>query len=176
MDIKEEWRKIYGKYEVSNTGKVRSLNYNNTGKLKELKLKELKLKENKYGQMEVKLSQNNKAKDYMVARLVATIFIPNPQNKPLVIHKNKDKKDNSINNLEWAYTSEEKHNTYNKGSRKNAVPSFTKITYKGKNYKKYSQIAKEMGINQRTFNHRLELGWGLNEALEIPVGNKKVVK
>lgn len=153
---------------VSNTGKVISTNYNNTGRPKELKQKE-----NKFGQMEVSLSQNNKKKDYMVARLVAIHFIPNPMQKPLVIHKTKNKKRNDILNLKWAYTSEEKHNTYNKGSRKNAVPSFTKISYNGKNYKNYKDIAKDLNINARTFSKRLELGWGLYEALEIPIGKQK---
>lgn len=56
----EEWTDIKGyegKYIISNTGKVVSLNYNNTGKPKESKLKI-----NKYGYNEVKLSKNNKAK------------------------------------------------------------------------------------------------------------------
>ena len=48
----EIWKDILGyegKYQVSNTGKVRSMNYNNTGKIRELKLKL-----NKYGYYEVK--------------------------------------------------------------------------------------------------------------------------
>lgn len=166
----EKWIDINnygGKYQVSNTGKVRSMNYNNTNTIRELKQKE-----NRFGQMEVKLSLHNKTKDYMVARLVAEHFIPNPMQKPVVMHITKNKKNNDVSNLRWAYTSEEKHNTYNKGCRKNSIPSFTKITYEGNNYIRYSDIAQRKGLNPRTFQKRLELGWGLYEALEIPVGKK----
>lgn len=48
----------------------------------------------------------------------------------------------------------------------------TKISYKGRNYKRYSQIAKRLGINQKTFYTRMYLGWNLWEALEIPVGKR----
>lgn len=169
--MQELWTNVKGyenKYIISNTARIVSLNYNNAHKPKELKQKE-----NRFGQMEVSLSKNNIKKDYMVARLVAEHFIPNPMQKPFVMHKSKNKKNNFANNLEWAYSSEEKHNTYNKGSRKNAVPSFTKISYNGKNYKNYKDIAKDLNINARTFSKRLELGWGLYEALEIPVGKGK---
>ena len=73
--MKEIWKNIIGydgKYQVSNTGKIRSTNYNNTNQTKELKLKL-----NRYGYYEVKLSKNNKARDYMVGRLVAEHFISN---------------------------------------------------------------------------------------------------
>lgn len=118
----------------------------------------------------MKLSKNNIAKDYMLARLVAQAFIPNPMQKPEVMHKSIDKLDNSVENLQWAYKSETRHNMYNKGSRKNAKPTHTKITYKGKNYTKYSKIAKDLGIHSHTFWNRINRSeWGLYEALEVPV-------
>ena len=170
--MEEEWRDIKGyrgKYQVSNTGKVRSLNYNNTKQIKELKYNI----HCKTGLASVKLSKNNKTKDYMVARLVAETFIPNPLFKEHVIHISLDKLDNSINNLAWAYISEEKHHTYNKGARK-GKPTYTLISYNGKNYNNYKDIAKDLGINARTFYKRLyELNWNLYEALEVPVGKKE---
>lgn len=170
IEVGEIWKDIIGyngKYQVSNTGKVRSTNYNNTGKIQELKLKL-----NKYGYYEVKLSKNNVAKDYMVSRLVAEAFIPNRNFKPKVIHRN-NCKDNSIQNLKWAYESEVMHNQYNNGHRK-GKSSNTIITYNNKNYRRYSEIAKDLGINKRTFYKRIyELNWSLYEALEIPVGRSK---
>ena len=108
----------------------------------------------------------------MVARLVAEAFIPNPLFKDEVMHISKDKQDNSVNNLQWAYKSETRHNMYNKGSRKVGKPTKTKITYKGKNYKRYSQIAKDLGINKKTFYNRMNLGWNLWESLEVPVSKR----
>lgn len=164
----EEWKDISGyegKYQVSNTGKIRSLNYNNTGTIRELKQKL-----NKYGYYEVKLSKNNITKDYMVGRLVAQHFIKNTLFKPKVIHIN-NTTDNSVNNLEWAYESEAMHNQYNSKKRK-GNPTYTLITYNEKNYIKYSNIAKDLGLNISTFNKRLKLGWNLYEALEMPTGRK----
>ena len=164
----EIWKDILGyegKYQVSNTGKVRSMNYNNTGKVRELKLKL-----NKYGYYEVKLSKNNKTQDFMVGRLVAEHFIPNNNFKPKVIHIG-DVRDNSVKNLKWAYESEAMHNQYNSKKRKGKV-SKKLITYNGKSYNRYSEIAKDLGINKNTFYKRLRLGWSLYEALEIPVGKE----
>lgn len=172
IEVGEIWKDIIGyngKYQVSNTGKVRSTNYNNTGKIKELKLKL-----NKYGYYEVKLSKNNVAKDYMVGRLVAQHFILNLNFKPKAMHR-KNVRDNTVENLMWAYESEVMHNQYNNNHRK-GKSSNTIITYNGKNYKRYSDIAKDLGINKNTFYKRINsLNWNLYEALEVPIGNKKGV-
>lgn len=168
----EIWKDIVGydgRYKISTQGNVMSMNYNNTGKPKLLKQKINK----KTGECEVKLSINNIAKDYMVARLVAIHFIPNPLFKEEVIHISKNKTDNSVKNLKWAYHSESKHHMYNKGCRKIGKPSFTKITYENKNYKNYSEIAKDKKIKLCTFYQRLyNYNWNLYEALEIPVGKR----
>lgn len=167
--MKEIWVDIVGyknKYQVSNTGKVRSLNYNRMGIVKELKQKI-----NRFGFCEVRLSKNNKFENFMVARLVAQHFLPNPQLKDEAMHISRDKLDNSVNNLKWAYKSETRHHMYNKGSRKKGNPTYTKITYNGKNYKTYTDIAKDYGIVPRTFYKRyVELKWGLDEAILTPVG------
>lgn len=70
--MKEYWKSVNGyenKYEVSNTGKLRSLNYNNTHTIKELKPKI-----NKQGYLEISLSLNNKRRDYILSRLIFTTF------------------------------------------------------------------------------------------------------
>ena len=167
--FKEIWKDIYGyegKYQVSNTGKVRSLNYNNTGQVKELKQKT-----NRYGYMEVKLSKNNKTKDFMVGRLVAMHFLPNFNFKEQVMHL-KSATDNSVENLKWGYYSEVKHNMYNRHCRSNSKGTNTKITFNGKNYRNYKAIAIEEGINVQTFYTRMRLGWSIQEALNVPVGRR----
>lgn len=168
MEIWEDIAGFDGKYKISTEGRVVSMNYNNTGKPGLLKQKINK----RTGQCEVKLSKNNIAKDYMVARLVAETYIPNPLFKDEVMHISKEKTDNSVDNLKWAYKSETRHHMYNKGSRK-IKGTNTKITYKGKNYKNYKSIAIKEGINLKTFYNRLyNLNWNLYEALEVPVGRK----
>lgn len=145
--MKEIWKDIpgyEGKYQVSNLGNIKSLNYNNTNKEKILKTKT-----NKFGFLEVKLSKNNKPKDFMVARLVAETFIPNLANKPKVMHKSINKTDNSVKNLKWVYESEVKFNMYKKGSRKVGISSGNKISYKGGKYKNYSELAIKNRIKSR---------------------------
>lgn len=93
----ENWKYIpgyEGKYQVSDQGRVRSLNYNKTaGKVKVLSL--LKVSG---GYLGVYLGHNNLK---LVHRLVASAFIPNPHNLPCVNHKSMVRSDNNVNNLEW---------------------------------------------------------------------------
>ena len=111
--MKEEWRDIKGfegKYMVSNTGEVKSLNYRRTGK-------EEILKGVDYGEgyLYVSLWKDGKVKQCRINRLVAQAFIPNPNNLPEVNHKNEDKTDNRVENLEWCSKSHNvNHGTRNK--------------------------------------------------------------
>ena len=61
---------------------------------------------NKYGYLVVNLHVNKKQKQYRVNRLIAETFIPNPYNLPQVNHINGNKKDNSVENLEWVTAKE----------------------------------------------------------------------
>lgn len=95
----EEWRAIAGYnglYEVSNTGKVRSNNYLGHGNQKELS------QWNNGGYLRVTLHKNGKTKKHLVHRLIAETFIPNPWNKPEVNHKDGNKRNNNVSNLEWS--------------------------------------------------------------------------
>lgn len=172
--MEEIWKDINGyenKYQVSNLGNVRSLNYNNTGMIHNLKQNV-----NWTGLASVKLSKNNKTKDYMVARLVAQAFIYNPYNKPLVMHISNDILDNSVNNLRWAYAAEVKFLMYKKGSRKIGKASKNIISFQGKRFKSYSQMAEYFGIDKKSFFKRLNRGWSLKDALEMPLDRKIKLK
>lgn len=168
--MEEIWADILGyegKYQVSTEGNVRSLNYNNTHKIQNLKIKI-----NHLGYREVKLSKNNKTKDFMVARLVAQAFIPNPKKCELVTHKDNNKLNDNVNNLKWVYTSEAKYLMYKNGNRKIGKASKYKITFKNKRYKKYSEIAKDYNMKPSQLMSRLNKGWSINEATEIKVDHK----
>lgn len=85
-----------GKYEVSNSGKVRSLNYHRQGITKELTGNV-----DKDGYRCVLLRKDNKRKTCFVHRLVATAFIPEIEGKRLINHKDCNRLNNRADNLEW---------------------------------------------------------------------------
>lgn len=168
----ETWKDVLGyegKYQVSNLGNVLSLNYNNTGKPKLLKPKI-----NRYGYNEIKLSKNNKTKNFLVATLVAQAFLKTRSPDKEVMHIDNNSNDN-VNNLRYAYRSEILHSMYKKGHRKTGEPSQNIISYKGKKYKKFSGLAKNFNLTLKQFYHRIERGWTLNEALEIPYNRKEKI-
>ena len=104
----EEWRDIKGYeglYQVSNRGKVRSLNYGNTGKIREISQRT-----NKGGYQDVTLHKNGKKKTLTVHRLAAIAFIPNPDNKPEVDHIDTNPSNNNVDNLRWVTSLENRHN------------------------------------------------------------------
>lgn len=99
----EDWRAIpgyEGLYEVSNQGRVRSLDrYDNIGRMR--KKRYIKLLLSSSGYFSVGLSKNGNVTVYLVHRLVVQVFIPNPDGLPQVNHKDEDKTNNSVDNLEW---------------------------------------------------------------------------
>lgn len=104
--MEEIWKPIpnyEGYYEVSNTGKVKSLKRiieDKRGVNHFVTEKELAL--NRYGDYyQVALSKDGKRKLFLVHRLVAIVFLPNPDNLPIVNHKDENKLNNNANNLEW---------------------------------------------------------------------------
>jgi predicted DNA-binding protein YlxM (UPF0122 family) len=106
--MNEVWKSLSGiveygeNYEVSNNGNVKHINSKNP----------LKGRPNPKGYLEVALYNNGKRRDYRVHRLVALAFIPNPEDKPQVNHKNGKKQCNYDWNLEWATNQENQLHAY----------------------------------------------------------------
>jgi hypothetical protein len=110
--MNEIWVEVEGHegYEVSNTGKVMSY-----------KRKEPKLLKNRLtfdGYEYVTLINGKVYKDYRVHRLVAKAFIPNAENKETVNHIDGDKRNNNVDNLEWATRTEQNLHSYRLGLKK----------------------------------------------------------
>lgn len=92
----ENWKDIPGfvGYQVSNFGRIISFKQNAAGRL-------LKPSQDKDGYLIVGLFDGNKTHMKRVHRLVAQLFIANPFNYPMVNHKDENKLNNCVDNLEW---------------------------------------------------------------------------
>ena len=94
----EQWKDIpgyEGLYQASNHGDIRSLPRTTT------KGGVLKPKLGKEGYFKVQLCRNGKVKDFHIHRLVAKAFLPNPNSLPQVNHRDLNKINNCVSNLEW---------------------------------------------------------------------------
>lgn len=144
MILNEIWKPINNFYEVSNLGNVRSTNrtviYKN-GQIVNYKSKLLSQAINTSGYNYVVITINNKRCNKLVHRLVAEAFISNPNNYPYINHKDENKQNNNVNNLEWC-TSKINMNsgTVRQRISKNRKVSIIRIDKDG-NKVKYSSIS-----------------------------------
>lgn len=109
----EEWKDIKdfeGLYQISNYGRVKRLGYwrNYIGKNQFtsfesryfIKEHVLKVKCDRYLRVEL-YKTSKESRLYNVHQLVGKMFIPNPDNKPIIDHKNNNTYDNTVCNLQW---------------------------------------------------------------------------
>lgn len=117
----EEWRQVVGfegLYEVSNTGKIRSLdnyvraNLHGNEAVRFQRGRELRPLLGKNGYYAIVLCKDGKHTRTSFHRVVATAFLPNPENKRTINHKNGIKTDNNVENLEWATDAENINHAY----------------------------------------------------------------
>ena len=112
---KEIWFPVVGYeglYEISSFGRVRSLNYNRTGQTKVLRTHT-----NTRGYLTVDLYKNRKNKTFTIHKLVASAFLPNWFDDEQVNHRDENKENNNVDNLEWC---DSKYNT-NYGTRNKRI-------------------------------------------------------
>ena len=153
--MNEIWKDIVGYeglYQVSNLGNVKSLNYRRTGKERILKPVN-----NGCGYLQVNLCKNWNRRLFRIHRLVANAFLENPDNKSDVNHKDEDKTNNCVDNLEWM-TRKENNNfgTRNERSSKSRInykemsKSVLQFTKNGEFIKEWSsmhQIERDLGFS-----------------------------
>ena len=150
----EEWRAINGYeglYEVSNMGRVKSLNYRHTGK-KHI----LKPGKDGWGYLFIYLCKEGSRKKYTIHRLVLTTYNPvENMDKLQVNHINEKKADNRLDNLEWMTCKENcNHGTRNaRVAEKNSIP-IVQLSLDGKYIRswKSSHEAERDGFNRGNIN------------------------
>ena len=136
-----EWRTVkeYSNYEVNQFGQIRHK------KRKQI----LKPRSNKGGYQYVNFKIDGKNINFAVHRIVANAFIPNPNGYTEVNHKDYDRMNNCVDNLEWVTSSQNKVHAYlkleNKTSRGKAVEQYTKDGQYIKTFESISAAAEEMG-------------------------------
>lgn len=125
--MEENWKDIAeyeGLYQISDQGRVKSLNYNHTNT--ERILKPAKRKD---GYLIINLHKEGKMKTYLVHRLVAKAFIPNNNLFKIDInHKDEDKTNNNASNLEWCTRAE--NNNYGTRNERSAKAQINGIRSK----------------------------------------------
>lgn len=150
----EEFRPVMGYedlYEVSNTGKVRSLS----------RPQELKPEKSNAGYLRVHLRKGGTGRKYSIHRLVATAFVPNLESKPCVNHLDSNRVNNDASNLEWATHSENSQHMVAQGRESRVRPPSAKFNDEQiRNIREmYAQgiyqrvIAKQFGVPRPTITH-----------------------
>lgn len=138
-----EWREVkeYSNYEVNQFGEIRH----------KTRKKVLKPRSNNGGYQYVNFKINGKNINFAVHRIVANAFIPNPNGYTEINHKDYDRTNNCVDNLEWVSSSQNKQHAYlkdeNKNSRGKAVVQRSKDGVYIKTFETISKAAKEMNCS-----------------------------
>ena len=148
----EIWKDIpgyEGLYQVSNFGRVKSLRrpYGNNGGIQWTKERILSPGKDKDGYLQVNLHCNGKQHQRKVHRLVAQAFLPNMDNLPMVNHKDEDKTNNNVDNLEWC---DQKYNINYGGCIDRAIETRLKNGFIKRTYPQLRNLLKE---NIKLYKH-----------------------
>ena len=162
--MKEYWRDIdgyKGLYQVSNTGKVRSLDRPvkaRGGSLRIFPGKELTLTQNVNGYLTVSLYKEGEQKTFLVHRLVASAFVSNdnPKVKKDINHIDFDKTNNNSGNLEWCT---KQYNIEYGGIRKpGPIPKKVRCINNGMIFDSINDAAQYMGLKAPSPIYRCCIG------------------
>jgi len=124
----EIWKYISGtkkQYKISSLGNILSFKYDKK------KGRTIKTRVGKTGYIVVSLYVNSKVYTFKVHRLLAIAFIPNPEGKCCVNHKDGIKLNISLDNLEWSTYSENNQHAYDTGLKVGALTGITGANHHG---------------------------------------------
>ena len=169
----EIWKAVVGyegKYEVSSIGRVRSIpRYvrNSVGSQTFVEGKILTASKNKAGYMHVSLSDSEyKTRRWSVHRLVAIAFIENPDDLPVVNHKDENKSNNCVENLEWC--SQSYNLSYKDGQKKRRqqkIQMYNRETGEYiKTFNSIDEASQETGTNRTTISQVASNKYGRRSA------------
>lgn len=131
--VMETWKNINGfegLYEISTKGRIKSLGNGKSTNPNQCLEKIIKTGLSRNGYIKCKLHKDGKRYYYNVHRLVALNFIQNIDNKKEVNHKDGNKKNNSVENLEWVTSSENQKHAFKNGLQKRVYGSAHKQSKK----------------------------------------------
>lgn len=162
--MEEVWKAVKGYeglYEVSNSGKVRTLPHTTNGiTVPSTELKTSMHKSHRY--IRLRLYKNGESKDYMLHRLVAQAFVPNPCNKPQINHIDGDRANNSASNLEWCTQAENNRHAIDMGlqnpwimiqARKKKILQISMSGEVVKEWESMTEAAKALGLQVSNISH-----------------------
>ena len=158
----EEWKDVMGFegwYQVSSLGRVKRLKkvHCNHGKRNIVKREYILCPtKDRKGYYTVSISNGEIRTTRKVHRLVAEAFIPNPEEKPQVDHKNRIRADNRVENLKWASNKENARNS----NHQTMIKAFGES-------KGISEWAEQFGLKKETVIARLQRGWNNEDAVSI---------
>lgn len=164
----------YDYYYASEDGKIFS-NYKG-------KWRELKQRLNSNGYLEIDLGKTKRLKAH---RIIANAYIPNLENKPQVNHKDGNKTNNHISNLEWVTNSENQLHAWSIGLQQKRLPSNAKMDFETadeirREYRdsniSHSKLAEKYSVSKTTIGDILRGNIYIFNALEDAVIKEKKMK
>jgi len=115
----------------------------------------LVLSNNTYGYLYVKLYKNGKKTHSFIHRLIAIHYIPNPNNYPVIDHKDRNRQNNNIDNLRWCNHSQ---NMQNKGNNKTNTSGIKNIRFiESEKLWKYEKVVNGVLYQKMSKNKQLVL-------------------
>ena len=139
--VQEVWKDIEGYeglYQISNFGRVKSF-VKSRPKIKSLS-------NDKDGYLLCVLNKLNKKRTFKVHRLVAMSFIPNPENKSQVNHKDGNKHNNIVDNLEWVTPVENMYHARINGLRSSMYHGVSQYDLSGNLIQNFNSVTEAAGF------------------------------